>query len=98
ELSVAVGEVREHEERQPIGRRLVERLEDARIVGLAAAPLEQRLRLLAAVAAEVAMEEVHHRPQVPPLLDIDLEQVPQIVLAWAREAQLALLLDRCGLG
>ena len=53
ELAVAIGEVREHEERQPVGRRLVERAEDARVVGVARAALEQRLGLLAAVAAEV---------------------------------------------
>jgi hypothetical protein len=35
---------------------------------------------------------------VTSLLDVDLEEVPQIVLARAREAQLTLLLDRCGLG
>jgi hypothetical protein len=34
--------------------RLVERAEDARVVGVAAAALEQRLGLLAAVAPEVA--------------------------------------------
>ena len=39
---------------EPVGRRLVERAEDARVVGVARAALEQRLGLLAAVAAEVA--------------------------------------------
>ena len=63
-----------------------------------AAPFEQRLGFLAAVATEVAVEEIHHRPEVASLFDVDLEQVAQIVLAWAREAQLTLLLDRRGLG
>ena len=78
-LAVAVGEVGEHEERQPIGRRLVKRAEDARIVGIAGAALEQRLRFLAAVAAEVGLQQIHHRPEVATFLDVDLEQVPQIV-------------------
>ena len=44
-LAVAVGEESEHEERQPVRRLLVEGAENARIVHLAAAALEQRLRL-----------------------------------------------------
>ncbi len=96
ELAVAVGEVGEHEEAQPIRRRLVERLQDARVVLLAAAPLEQRLAFLAAVAAEVLVQQVDHRPEVAAFLDVDLEQVAQVVLARARQAQVALLLDAAG--
>ena len=58
---------------------LVERAEDARVVGVAGAALKQRLGFLAAVAAEVAMQEVHHRPQVAAFLHVDLEQVAQVV-------------------
>ena len=98
ELAVAIGEEREHEERQPVGRLLVERAEDARIVLVARAALQQRLGFLAAVTAEVAMQQVHHRPQMPPFLDVDLEQVAQVVLRRRRCAQVALLLDRGRLG
>src|SRR5271154_7157613 len=37
-LAIAVGEMREHKVRQPIGRLLVERAEDARIVRIARSP------------------------------------------------------------
>ena len=78
-LAVAIGEEGEHEERQPVRRRLVEGAEDARIVAVARAPLEQRFGLLAAVAAEVAMQQVDHRPQMTPLFDIHLIDVAQVV-------------------
>ncbi len=80
------------------GRLLVERAENARIVGVARAALEQRLGLFAAVAAEVAMQQVDHRPQVAAFLDVDLEQVAQVVERGAGEPEMALLLDRRGLG
>ncbi len=79
ELAVAVGEVGEHEEREPVGRLLVERAEDARIVGIARAALEQRIGFFAAVAAEMAMQQIHHRPQMATFLDVDLEQIAQVV-------------------
>ena len=53
-LAVAVGEHREHEEVEPVVDRLVERVEDARLVAVAALALEQLLGLVAAVTAEVA--------------------------------------------
>ena len=98
ELAVAVGEVGEEEERQPVRRRLVERAEDARVVGVARVALEHLVGLVAPVAAEVAVQEVHHRPQVAALLDVDLEQVAQVVEARRGEAQRPLLLDRRRLG
>src|SRR5262245_60930922 len=75
ELAVAIGEVREHEERQPVADRLVERGEDARLVGIAGVPVEQRLGLFAAVATEVRMEQIDHRPQMAAFLDVDLEEI-----------------------
>ena len=66
--------------------------------GVAAPPLEQLLGLLAAVAAEVRVEQVDHRPQVPALLDVDLEQVAQVVEARAALRRAALLLDARRLG
>ena len=98
ELAVAVGEVREHEEREPVGRRLVEGAEDARVVDIARAPLEQRFGFLAAVAAEVGLQQVDHRPQVAAFLDVDLEEVAKIVKRRAGETEMALLLDRSRLG
>ena len=61
-------------------------------------PREELLRLFAAVAAEVRMQEIHHRPEVPAFLDIDLEEVAQVVHRRAAVAEHALLLDRRGLG
>ena len=83
-LAVPVGEVGEHEERQPVRGLLVERAEDARRVEVTGVALQQRLGLLAAVAAEVGVQQVDHRPQVPALLHVDLEQVAQVVEATAR--------------
>ena len=74
-------------------RRLVERAEDARLVGIARAALQQLLGLLAAVAAEVRVEQVDHRPQVTAFLDVDLEQVAQVVERRRGRAEDALLLD-----
>ena len=58
-----------------------------RMRGLSASPerrCEQRLRFLAAVAPEVAVQQIHHRPQVAAFLDVDLEQVAQVVQRRAR--------------
>ena len=97
-LAVAVGEEGEHEERQPVGRLLVERGQDPRVVGVARAALEQRLGFLAPVAAEVGVQQIHHGPQVAAFLDVDLEQVAQVVERRAGESEVALLLDRRRLG
>ena len=97
-LAVPVREHREGEEVEPGVDGLVEGLEHARRVGVAAAALEQRLGLLAAVAAEVGVQQVDHRPQVTAFFDVHLEQVPQVVQARAVRAELALLLDAGGLG
>src|SRR6185436_14571565 len=78
--------------------RLVERLEDARLVAVAALALEQLLRLVAAVAAEVGVQQVDHRPEMASFLDVHLEQVPQIVEARAALAEQPLLLDARRLG
>src|SRR5713101_6959322 len=97
-LAVPVGEEAEHEEREPVRRPLVEGAQDAGLVVVARAALQERLRLLAAVAAEVGVEDVHHRPQVAALLDIDLEEIAQVVERRAGPAQVPLLLHRGGLG
>ena len=82
-LAVAIGEHREHEEVEPVVDRLVERLEDPRLVAVAALALEQLLGFVAAVAAEVRVQQVDHRPQMTPFLDVHLKQVAQIVQARA---------------
>src|SRR5256885_5466271 len=78
-LAVAVGERGEHEERDPVLDGLVEGREDAWLVGVARAPLEEVARLLTPVAAEVRVKEVDHRPQVAALLDVHLEEAPEVV-------------------
>ncbi len=76
----------------------VERAEDARVVDVARVPLEHLVGLVAAVAAEVAVQQVHHRPEVAALFDVDLEEVAHVVQARCGEAQVALLLHRRRLG
>ena len=78
-LAVAVGEEREHEERQPVRRRLVERAQHARTVLIAGTAAQQFLRLLAPVAAEVFLQQIDHGPEMAAFLDIHLEQVAQVV-------------------
>ena len=97
-LAVAVGEEREHVKGEPVRRRLVEGAEHARLVGVAGAPLQQLLGLLAAVAAEIFLQDIDHGPEMPAFLDIDLEHVAQVVERRRGLAEMALLLDRGGLG
>jgi hypothetical protein len=97
-FAVPVGEVGEHEERQPVSGLLVERTQDPRTVRMAGMPPEQLLRLFPAVPSEVGVQQVDHGPQVPALLDVDLEQVAQVVQARRGGAEVPLLLDRGGLG
>jgi hypothetical protein len=97
-LAVAIGEHREHEEREPVRGRLVERAEDTRFVGITRAALEQLLGFITAIATEVRVKEIDHRPQVTALLDVDLEQVAQIVERGRGATERALLLDARGLG
>ncbi len=98
ELAVPVGEVGEHEIGQPVGRLLVEGAEDARVVLVAAAALQEGLGFLPAIAAEVLVQQVDHGPQVAAFLHVHLEQVAQVVLARAGESEVTLLLDGRGLG
>ena len=98
ELAVAVGEVREHEEGQPVWRLFVEGLQDAWLVRVARVAFQHGLRLLAPVAPEMGVQQVDHGPQMAAFLDVDLEQVAQIVKGGADLAEQALLLDRGGLG
>jgi hypothetical protein len=95
---VAVREHGEHEEVQPIVDGLVERVQNAGLVAVAALPREQVFRLVAAVPAEVRVQQIDHRPQVPAFLDVHLKQVPEIVQAWTAMSQPALLFHTRGFG
>ena len=97
-LAVAIGEVGEHEEAEPVANGLVERAQDARLVGVAGVALQQLFRLLAAVAAEIGVQQVHHRPQMAAFFDVHLKQIAQVVQRGRGVAQHALLLDRGRLG
>src|SRR5439155_23432532 len=63
ELSVAVGEIAEAEERQPVLDRLVEGAEDARLVDVARVARKKLLGFLAAVTPAVSAPDVHHGPE-----------------------------------
>ena len=65
---------------------------------LAGAAPQQFVGLLAAVAAEIFVQEIDHRPQMAAFLDIDLEQVAHVVERGRGLAEMALLLDRGRLG
>jgi hypothetical protein len=65
---------------------------------VAAAALQQGFAFFAAVAAEVLVQQVDHGPQVAAFFHVHLEQVAQVVLAGAGQAQVALLLDAGRLG
>ena len=97
-LAVAIGEEGEHVEGKPVRRRLVEGAEHARLVGVAGAALQQLLGLLTAVAAEIFLQDIDHGPQMPAFLDIDLKHVAHVVERGRGLAEVALLLDRGGLG
>jgi hypothetical protein len=97
-FAVTVGEVGEHEERQPVRGLLVESAKDPRGVDTAGVAAQQCIGLVAAFPAEEGVQQVHHGPQVPALLNVDLEQVTKIEQAGCGEAEKALLLHGSGLG
>eukprot|EP00043_Microstomoeca_roanoka_P022424 m.486 g.486 ORF g.486 m.486 type:complete len:462 (-) comp217_c1_seq1:31-1416(-) len=97
-LAVTVGEIGEHEEGQPVGRFLVEGAQHARRLFRPRGTDQQVIGLFAAVLAEVFLQQVHHRPQVTALFDVDLEQVAHVVERGRGQAEEALLLDRARLG
>src|SRR5262249_48753158 len=91
---VTVGEMREHEKRQPVGGGFVESTKNSRIVGASRTPLEQRFGLFASVASKVGLQQIDHRPEVASFLDIHLEQVAQVIERWTGSPQMALLFHR----
>ena len=98
EFAVTVGEVSEHEKRQPVRGLLVEGLQDTGVVFVAAVTLQQSIGFFTAIFAEILVQQVNHGPQVTAFFHIDLEQVAKVVHAGGCEAQMTLLLDRCWLG
>src|SRR5215204_1524491 len=97
-LAVAVGEHRKAEEVEPVVAGLVEGFEDSGLVGVSRTALKQGVGLVAAVASEVAVEQIDHRPEVATLLDVDLKEIAQVIQRRAGLTQTTLLLDRGGLG
>jgi hypothetical protein len=97
-LPSRVGEVGEHEERQPVRRALVESTQDARVVLVAGTALKQGLRLFTAILAEVLDQQVDHGPEVAALFHVHLEQVAHVVQRGGSGTQETLLLHRGGLG
>ena len=97
-LAVAVGKEGEHEERQPVRRRLVEGAQHARAIGIARTAAQQIVGFLAAVAAEIFLQEIDHGPEMAAFLDIDLEQVAHVIERGRGLAEIALLFDRRRLG
>src|SRR6185436_9216496 len=67
--------------------------EDSRLVPVAALPLEQFFGLVAAVAPEVGMQQVHHRPEMTALLDVHLKEIAEVVQAGTALTEPPLLLD-----
>jgi hypothetical protein len=92
-LAVAVGEIGEHEEGQPVRRLLVEGAEHPRAIRVARAAAQQLIGLLATVAAEIFLQQVDHCPEMAAFLDIDLEQIAHVVERGRGLAEMALLLD-----
>src|SRR5262249_32859797 len=78
--------------------RLIKCAEDARFVCISRVALEQFFCFFSAVAAEVGVQQVDHRPEVSAFLHIYLEQIAQIIKRRRRMPEQALLLDRCRLG
>ncbi len=97
-LPVTISEHREHEEVEPVLDRLVEGAEDTGLLHGTGASRQKLRGLGLPVSAEVALEQVDHRPEVSAFLDIDLEKAPQVIEAGRGLAETALLLHRSRLG
>ena len=97
-LAVAVGEIGEHEEGKPVRRLLVEGAEHARSLLRTRLPAQQPVSFLAAIGAEIFVQQVDHRPEMAAFLDVHLEQVAHVVERGRRLAEVALLFHRRRLG
>ena len=81
EFAVAVGEIRKQKERKPIRCRLVKRPENPRTIGVTRMTLQHFVGLITTVTTKVAMQQVHHGPQVAAFFHVDLEQVAKVIQA-----------------
>jgi len=58
---------------------LIKSFEDARLVGIAAAPFEQSVSFVATIATEISVQQVNHRPKVAALFNVHLKQIAQVI-------------------
>ena len=98
EFSVAVGEIGEHVEAEPVANGLVEGAQNARLIRIAGMALEQFFGFFAAIAAKIGMKQIDHGPEMPAFFDVDLKKISQIVERRRGVAEQPLLLDRSRLG
>ena len=94
EFAVAIRKKRKHVKRQPIAGFLVEGCEDAWVVRVPRPPCQQSFGFFPSITPEIPMKEIHHRPQMPSLLHINLKQVPEVVKRRTSGAQKFLLFHR----
>ena len=79
-------------------RLLIEGGENARVIGVAGAPLKQVLCFFASVFPEITMEQVDHRPEMTSFFYVHLKEVAHVVQRGSSFPQQALLFDRCRFG
>ena len=94
ELAVAIREVGEHEKRQPVRGAFIKGAQNAWIVQVTGTTLQQCFGFFSTIATKVAMQQIHHGPQMPSLFHVHLEQVAQIVKRRTGQTQMALLFHR----
>src|SRR5204862_8012510 len=70
ELAIAIVEEGRHEAGEPMPRLLVEGGEDARVVGVAGAALDQVFSRFTSIFSKVAVEKVDHGPKMTSLFDV----------------------------
>src|SRR5262249_61918804 len=91
-FTIAICKHREGEKIQPVITWLIEGFQDARLVGIATAPLEQSISFITTVAAKVSVQQVNHGPEVTAFFNVHLKQISQVVKRGTRVAELSLLL------
>jgi len=74
EFAITVGEKRKHIKSQPVGRRFIESAKDARLSASPERLARSDSAFLAAIATEVAMQQINHGPEMAPFFDIDLKK------------------------
>src|SRR6185369_3233392 len=92
-FAITIGEHGERIKVEPVITGLIERFQDARFVRVPAAPLEQRISLVAPVASEVSLQQIHHGPEMTSFFNVRLEKIAQVIERRTGVAQLSLLFD-----